>query len=119
INFGRSWDGPMLYESVNPRNEDMFTQGWVDETKEINEKHGFGFQSSKALGCKEILTLYLSGEKTYDELKEITAMNIRRFAKRQMTWFRKFDMHWLPMKTNKSFDTVIAELKNRLIKEIE
>ena len=119
INFGIYWDRPTLYERVNSRNEDMFANGWVDETKEINEKHGFGFQSSKALGYKEILTLYFSGEKTYDELKEITAMNIRRFAKRQMTWFRKFDMHWLQMNAKKSFETVIDELRNLLKKEIE
>jgi len=119
INFGIFWERPVLYERINDRNNEMFNAGWVEETKTIKETHGFGFQSAKALGYKEILTMFLTDEKTYDELVETVAMNIRRFAKRQMTWFRKFNMHWLTMDSEKSFDIVIKELNNTLKNEID
>ena len=63
------------------------------------------------------LTLYLTGELTYDEMVEQLNIAIHQFAKRQMTWFRKmerdgFEIKWLD--GNMSLDEKVEQVKEWL-----
>jgi len=79
-----------LYARIEHRVDEMLDQGLVEETRRIRDDlGGFGRQSSEALGYREVLE-FLNGRRgmaeTIDQIKQDT----RRFAKRQLTWFRGF-----------------------------
>jgi len=85
-----------IYRRINERVGTMFDKGLVDEVKSLLENpEGLSKQAKQALGYKEVIQ-YLDGELTLDDAKEMVKQSTRRFAKRQMTWFRSFpDVQWL------------------------
>ena len=84
--FGLNMDREKLYEGINKRVDLMFKKGIVTEVKKLL-RQTLSITSRQALGIKEIEG-YLN--KTHDktEAKEALKKNTRRFAKRQLTWFR-------------------------------
>jgi tRNA dimethylallyltransferase len=75
-----------IYSNIDARVEEMFAAGLVDEVKKLSKK-GLSKTARAALGFKEVLG-FLNKECTLDEAKELMKRNTRRFAKRQLTWFR-------------------------------
>jgi tRNA dimethylallyltransferase len=88
---------PELYERIEQRVDGMIAKGLIEEVKGLLAKgYSKDLNSFQALGYKEVVD-YLDGkwdQKTMvDELKKRT----RHFARRQMTWFRRFtDVTWFP-----------------------
>jgi len=78
-----------LYKRIDKRVDLMIERGLVDEVKKLKEK-GFtrALVSMQGLGYKEIMG-YLDGEYTLEEAIEKLKRETRRFAKRQLTWFRR------------------------------
>ena len=72
----------------------MLEQGLVDEVRGLM-LNGCPreAQSMQAIGYKEIIQ-YLDGEMTLDEAAETIKRNTRRYAKRQETWFRRYNMFY-------------------------
>lgn len=105
-------DREHLYQRINMRVDIMIKNGLVEEAKKLLS---MGFKkdmiSMQGIGYKEILK-YLDGEYTYEEAIEIIKRDSRRYAKRQITWFKRY-------KTAKWFDLDqyenIDELKNEII----
>ena len=85
-----------IYRRINERVETMFDKGLVDEVQSLlDNPRGLSKQAKQALGYKEVIQ-YLDGGLTLDDTKEMVKQSTRRFAKRQMTWFRSFpDIQWL------------------------
>jgi tRNA dimethylallyltransferase len=85
-----------IYRRINERVETMFDKGLVDEVKSLLESpEGLSKQARQALGYKEVIQC-LDGGLTLDDTKDMVKLHTRRFAKRQMTWFRGFpDVQWL------------------------
>lgn len=75
-----------LYARVNLRVEQMVSHGLVDEVKSLVDR-GLSCVAQQALGYKELLP-YLEGRLTLQEAKELIKLQTRRYAKRQITWFR-------------------------------
>lgn len=78
-----------LYERANARVDEMIAEGLVDEVFRMNE---MGFldgttTASQAIGYKELLP-YIKGECTLTDATEMLKLSTRRYAKRQLTWFR-------------------------------
>lgn len=85
-----------LYQRINLRVDKMLAEGLEDEVKHLMQL-GYGLQlpSMQAVGYKEIIR-YILEEIGYEEAVEIIKRNSRRYAKRQLTWFRKWpEAHWL------------------------
>lgn len=83
-----------LYERINSRVDLMIEFGLIDETKAILKKHGRINNLLYTIGYQEIIG-YLDEEMTLDEAKEKLKQNTRRYAKRQLTWFRRNqDIKW-------------------------
>jgi len=77
-----------LYERINQRTELMFEQGWLEEAKELlPHSH---LNALNTVGYKEIFA-YLKGEHSLERAKELIKRNTRRYAKRQITWFKRYD----------------------------
>ena len=75
-----------LYERINNRVDLMFEAGLLDEAKWLFD-HYPDAQAAKGIGYKELFP-YFRGEQTLEEASESLKQATRRFAKRQLTWFR-------------------------------
>lgn len=78
-----------LYERVDRRVDQMINEGLVAEVEGLLGRGLLGSDSTaaQAIGYKEIVA-YLKGETTLDEAVELIKLSSRRYAKRQLTWFR-------------------------------
>ena len=86
--YAISWDREELYARINKRVDLMIEQGLIDEVKNILQKYEQFPTAMQGLGYKEVVE-YLQGKCTKQEMIEKIKMETRRYAKRQMTWFRK------------------------------
>ena len=88
IVFAIDMDREKLYERINKRVDIMIEQGLIEEVQELIEKYKEFPTAMQGLGYKEVVE-YLEGKTTKDEMIEKLKMETRRYAKRQLTWFRK------------------------------
>lgn len=94
--FGLKMERTRLYRRIEARVDAMVQAGLVREVQALLEK-GYGPElvAMRGLGYKEI-TAHLRGELTLEEAVHILKRNTRRFAKRQLTWFRRDErIRWL------------------------
>ncbi|MDD6022406.1 MAG: tRNA (adenosine(37)-N6)-dimethylallyltransferase MiaA [Acutalibacteraceae bacterium] len=83
-----------LYDRINRRVDKMIADGLVGEAKEFYSVYGVK-TANQAIGYKELLP-YLEGRASLDECVERLKMQTRRYAKRQLTWFRRNEnVNWL------------------------
>ena len=76
----------LIYDRINTRVDKMVELGLLEEAKWLYDNFPEA-QSARGIGYKELFP-YFSGEQTLDEALEKLKQNTRRFAKRQLTWFR-------------------------------
>ena len=86
--YALNWDRQKLYDRINKRVELMIEQGLIEEVKQILKKYDTFPTAMQGLGYKEVVE-YLDGKVTKEEMIEKIKMETRRYAKRQLTWFRK------------------------------
>lgn len=81
----------MLYDTINKRVDLMIENGLIEEIKQLLEQDlKNDIQKANVLGYNEIIS-YLDGKLNYDEAIAMIKQNSRRYAKRQITWFKKQD----------------------------
>ena len=86
--IGLNFERDELYTRINKRVDLMLKDGLIDETKRLLDKHGRIPNLINTIGYQEMIS-YLDGELTLDEAVDKLKQNTRRYAKRQLTWFRK------------------------------
>ena len=86
--FAINWERESLYERINKRVDIMIEQGLIQEVEELLKKYDEFPTAMQGLGYKEVVE-YLQGETTREEMIEKIKMETRRYAKRQITWFKK------------------------------
>ena len=84
-------DREELYDRINKRVDLLIDAGLVDEVRSLTEM-GLTAEdiSMKGIGYKEIID-YLDGKATLEEAIDTIKKNTRHYAKRQLTWFRRYD----------------------------
>ncbi|MBS1553036.1 MAG: tRNA (adenosine(37)-N6)-dimethylallyltransferase MiaA [Bacteroidetes bacterium] len=90
IQIGLMLDRKYLYERINARTDEMLLNGLLDEVKLLKDNN-FDyrkFNSLNTVGIKEVFK-FLEGEYDYETMVAQIKQNTRRYAKRQMTWFRR------------------------------
>ncbi len=108
--IGLTMDRDQLYERINYRVDLMLEEGLLDEVKTLHQQGLRECQSIQAIGYKE-LYLYLDGQISLSEGIELLKQNSRRYAKRQLTWFRnKMQVKWYDMGEEVSFEKKINEI---------
>lgn len=85
---GRNFEREELYNRINKRVDMMLEDGLIEETKALLQKHGRINNLLYTIGYQEIIE-YLDGIRTLEDAVEQLKQNTRRYAKRQLTWFRK------------------------------
>ena len=86
--YALDWDRQTLYDRINKRVDMMIEQGLIEEVKQILDKYDTFPTAMQGLGYKEVVE-YLEKKLTKEEMIEKIKMETRRYAKRQLTWFRK------------------------------
>ena len=89
-------DRQALYERINARVDKMFEQGLVQEVLSVGD---FSYQSMQAIGYKEFADCkftvengkFVIEQSELDQIKDKIKQHSRNYAKRQLTWFRKYD----------------------------
>ena len=104
----------VLYDRINRRVDLMFEKGIVEEVRKIS-KLNVSKTASAAIGYKEILP-YVNSEYGLDEVKSNLKQATRRYAKRQLTWFRRDkEINWIYIDDFEDFGEV-AEFAEDLVK---
>lgn len=92
--LGLNYPREELYDRINRRVDLMMENGLVEETEKLLEEHGRINNILYTIGYQEMVS-YLDGILTLDEAVDKLKQNTRRYAKRQLTWFRKNpDIKW-------------------------
>lgn len=102
-----------LYERINKRVDIMIQQGLIDEVKKLIKKYDHLPTAMQGLGYKEVVQ-YLNNEMTKEEMIEKIKQESRRYAKRQITWFRKYENAiWLDANNNNNVKFILEEIGER------
>jgi tRNA dimethylallyltransferase len=108
--IGLTMEREKLYCRINERVDQMMAEGLLDEVKTLYERGVRDCQSIQAIGYKEIYE-YLDGYISLEEAIEQLKQNSRRYAKRQLTWFRnKMPVQWFDMTDLENFSTKVDEI---------
>ena len=113
-------DREVLYQRINKRVDIMLENGLLDEVKELL-KMGYtkDMISMQGIGYKEMIK-YLDGEYTYDEAIEIIKRDSRRYAKRQLTWFKRYqDAKWFDLDKYQDIEILKEDIINHIEKLLE
>ncbi|QCK14791.1 tRNA (adenosine(37)-N6)-dimethylallyltransferase MiaA [Mangrovivirga cuniculi] len=102
-------DRDRLYQRINHRMDKMIEKGLFKEAESLYEFKEL--QPLKTVGYQEVIS-YLDNEYDYDEAVRLLKRNSRRYAKRQLTWFKREDFEWIDLKDFES-------ITDRIDKEIE
>lgn len=96
--FGLQRDRQKLYDRINRRTDRMFEQDFLDEVRSILDR-GYTLEDPglNTVGYKEAIA-YLNDEISREQMIKDMKTQTRRYAKRQLSWFRRWDfIHWLDL----------------------
>lgn len=96
VYFGLNTDRAVIYDRINKRVDKMIAEGLECEVKKLyTDGLNLDYKSMQAIGYKE-LVLYFEGKLTFQEAIDKIKQESRRYAKRQLTWFRRDDrINWI------------------------
>ena len=112
--FAINMDRQKLYDRINLRVDMMIDQGLIDEVKAVVDKYDHFPTAMQGLGYKEVVE-YLDGVFTKEEMIEKIKQETRRYAKRQLTWFRKNkEIVWIDGldEREKNINIILDNIKN-------
>lgn len=112
--IGLNGDRQVLYDRINHRVDLMLEKGILDEAKWLYDNHR-NVQAARAIGYKELFP-YFTGDASLEDCVEKLKQNTRRFAKRQLTWFRnRMAVNFYTVSEVDFKETVIQEV-NKFLK---
>jgi tRNA dimethylallyltransferase len=100
-----------LHRRINTRVDEMFARGLVEETRELLKR---GLEQNKfamqAIGYRQVAE-HLRGERGLAETVELVKIKTRKYAKKQMTWYRRHGRcEWLELNSDTTPESVLARL---------
>ncbi len=108
---GLNWERSVLYDRINKRVDAMMEAGLVDEVKNLLAK-GYSRKTNalQTVGYREVFD-FLDEKTTDRRMVELIKQNSRRYAKRQLTWFRHDErIKWLEVEREEDFESVAREI---------
>lgn len=110
--IGLTMEREKLYERINTRVEMMMSEGLLEEVSSLHKQGLRECQSIQAIGYKEIYD-FLDERVSLEESLENLKQNSRRYAKRQLTWFRnKMEVKWYDMTDVSNLSKKINEISH-------
>ncbi|SHK71172.1 tRNA (adenosine(37)-N6)-dimethylallyltransferase MiaA [Desulforamulus aeronauticus] len=116
--FGLTMDRQLLYRRIEQRVDLMVTRGLVQEVRALQKKYSTLGTALQGLGYKEIIA-HLEGACTLEEALETLKRNTRRFAKRQLTWFRADKrIQWIELEEFTDRSEIAKEIAQKIAGEL-
>ncbi len=105
--FGLHWPRKMLHQRINQRCDEMLENGLIQETERIlNEGFSRNLQALQTVGYKQVIQ-YLNEEIDHDQMVRDFKTATRRYAKRQITWLRRWPfLEWLDRSTHTEHELI-------------
>lgn len=95
LELGIKIDREKLYKRIEKRVDLQIKDGLVNEVKKLSKKYDFSLPSMSSIGYRQI-GYFLRGEMSLEEAIDVLKRDTRRYAKRQITWFKKNEkIHWI------------------------
>jgi tRNA dimethylallyltransferase len=109
--FGLNMPREVLYQRIEERADRMITTGLIEEVKSLlDQGYPRDCVAMQSFGYKEIID-YLDGVRTHNDATTLLKQSTRRFAKRQLTWFRNDSrIVWLDLSHFTSIDQIVDSL---------
>lgn len=116
VQFGLQWERERLYNRINERVDSMFSHGLIEEVEDLRSKgYTRELNALNTVGYKEVFE-YLEGKFDRNRLINLVKQNTRRFAKRQLTWFRTDSrINWIDVDETSSTDDIALLAKRALV----
>ncbi|WP_074086232.1 MULTISPECIES: tRNA (adenosine(37)-N6)-dimethylallyltransferase MiaA [Paenibacillus] len=113
--IGLTMDRKILYKRIEDRIDQMLAEGLVTEVEGLLQRgYSRSLVSMQGLGYKEIAA-YLAGEMTLDEAVTLLKRDTRRFAKRQLSWFRHMkEIQWIDVDETQDFSENFAKIRAKI-----
>ena len=113
LRVGLYLDREILYQRINDRVDDMFEMGLIEEARKLYPKRDM--QALRTVGYQELFE-YFDGSISLEKAREEIKKNTRRYAKRQMTWYREqMDIRWFsPNEIAKIIDYLNHQLESEI-----
>lgn len=111
IMIGLDWDREKLYDRINRRVDWMIQSGLIEEVKHIlAQGYSPDVLALQTVGYKEVID-FLEGRFDFDNMVELIKRNTRRYAKRQLTWFRHDNrIRWFDVKDEQELDKIVERI---------
>lgn len=110
VKVGTDMPRDVLYERINRRVDAMIADGLVEEARRVYPKRHLN--ALQTVGYREMFD-YFDGESTLEEAVELIKRNSRRYAKRQLTWFRRDDsIGWF---SPSNLESIIEFIDNKIL----
>ena len=85
---GFEWERNILFERINLRTKNMLKSGWISEVEDLLEYYSYDLKPFQSIGYREIIE-HLRNKFSLENMIQKIQQRTRRYAKRQITWFRK------------------------------
>ena len=111
--FAINMDRALLYDRINKRVDIMINHGLIDEVKKLVQKYPEIPTAMQGLGYKEVVE-YFNEKYSKEDMVEKIKMESRRYAKRQITWFkRNKNIIWLDasIEINENINIILKEIR--------
>ena len=107
VNMDREW----LYTRINRRVDKLMEEGLLKEVKHLlSMGYNHDTPAMKGIGYKELLS-YLDGNSTLEEAVNNIKTNTRHYAKRQLTWFKRYEnAHWVDIQKGQMVGNIVDEI---------
>ncbi len=113
--LGIEWPRDKLCERIDARVDIQMSRGLMEESRTLLSKYDVKLPSRSSLGAKEF-DPYFKGKITLEEVAKKLKSNTRRYAKRQMTWFKKEpDVYWI---SGEELERQPEKLTEQIIRDI-
>ncbi len=111
ILYGLNWEREKLYSNIEKRVDQMIADGLVKEVEEILVKgYSKDLNALNSVGYKEIIS-YLENETGLERAIQLIKRNTRRYAKRQLTWFRKNkNIKWINVDSSVNYELISDQI---------
>ena len=115
IGFGIVRPAADLHARINARVDDMFRHGLVEETRRLLPQGLANNPTAmQAIGYRQVVE-HLQGERSLEATIELVKVRTRHFAKRQLTWFRKYAaLEWMELSVEFSIADAVSKVQARV-----
>lgn len=87
LSYKLKWKRQELYRRISERVENMLKNGWIEETRKLEERGFFDSPTAKQAIGYVFISEYLKGTISYEEMKMRIVASTKKYARRQETWF--------------------------------